>query len=104
MDLIKSLVDKDIFELQQIAFEYLQTEKNLYKSLTEEYSKRTIEICKLVVDDHEEMIVRALSWALRELAKIDKAPVIKFVNEYENHLHKKVLREVNNKLETGLKN
>jgi 3-methyladenine DNA glycosylase AlkD len=67
-------------------------------------SKRTLEICRLVVDDHEEMIIKALSWALRELAKIDKEPVIKFVNEFENRLHKKVLREVKNKLETGLKN
>jgi len=37
LDLIKRLVDQDIFELQQIAFEYLQSQKNLYKSLTEEY-------------------------------------------------------------------
>ena len=172
LDLIWRLIDKDVFELQQIAFEYLQTEKNLYKSLTEEFiesieknldnwisvdyfgaivvgcawrehfvstekvksylksedfwirriavvatvalnqkargglgdSKRTLEICKLVVDDHQEMIVKALSWALRELAKIDKEPVIEFVKENENRLHKKVLREVKNKLETGLKN
>lgn len=32
-------------------------------------SKRTVEICRLVVDDHNDMIVKALSWALRELAK-----------------------------------
>ena len=37
LGLIKQLIDKDVFEIQQIAFEYLQTEKNLYKSLTEEY-------------------------------------------------------------------
>ena len=154
------------------AFEYLQTEKNLYKSLTESFiesieknldnwlsvdyfgaivlgcawrenlistkkvksylgsdnfwirriaivatvslnqkargglgdSNRTLEICRLVVDDHEEMIIKALSWALRELAKVDKEPVIEFVNNYENHLHKKVLREVKNKLEIGTKN
>lgn len=172
LDLIKKLIDKNIFELQQLAFEYLQAEKNLYKSLTEEYiesieknldnwisvdyfgaivvgcawrenlistekiknylesdnfwirriaivatvslnqkarggfgdSKRTLEICKLVVEDHQEMIIKALSWALRELAKVDKKTVIEFVNKYDNQLHKKVLREVKNKLETGLKN
>jgi hypothetical protein len=38
------------------------------------------------------------------LAKIDKEPVIGFINENKDILHKKVLREVNNKLETGLKN
>jgi len=37
LDLIKQLIDEDIFELQQIAFEYLQTEKNLYKTLTEDF-------------------------------------------------------------------
>ncbi len=172
LNLIKQLIDRDVFELQQIAFEYLQTEKNLYKSLTKEYiesieknldnwlsvdyfgalvvgcawrenlintefvkrylssddfwirriavvatvslnqkargghgdSKRTLEICQLVVDDHQEMIIKALSWALRELVKIDKESVIEFINEYKDRLHKKVLREVNNKLETGLKN
>jgi 3-methyladenine DNA glycosylase AlkD len=172
LDLIRQLVDENVFELQQIAFEYLQTEKNLYKSLTEDYiesieknldnwlsvdyfgaivvgcawrenlistekvkrylssdnfwirriaivatvslnqkargglgdSKRTLEICRLVVDDHKEMIIKALSWALRELTKIDKESVIEFVDKYKNSLHKKVLREVNSKLETGLKN
>jgi len=172
LDLIKQLIDADIFELQQIAFEYLQIEKNLYKALTEDFiesieknldnwlsvdyfgaivvgcawrenlistekvkryltskdfwirriaivatvslnqkargghgdSKRTIEICRLVVDDHHEMIVKALSWALRELAKMDDESVIDFIDEYKNRLHKKVLREVKNKLKTGLKN
>jgi hypothetical protein len=41
---------------------------------------------------------------LRELAKIDDESVIDFIDEYKNRLHKKVLREVKNKLETGLKN
>jgi 3-methyladenine DNA glycosylase AlkD len=172
LDLIKELIDKDIFELQQIAFEYLQTEKNLYKALTEDFiesieknldnwlsvdyfgaivvgcawrenlisiekvksylnsndfwirriaivatvslnqkarggygdSKRTIEICRLVVDDHNDMIVKALSWALRELAKIDNESVLEFIEQYKDRLHKKVIREVTNKLETGLKN
>ena len=172
LNLIKLLIDENVFELQQIAFEYLQSEKNLFKSLTVEFiesieinldnwlsvdyfgaivvgcawrenlipiakvknyvksndfwirriaivatvslnqkarggigdSKRTLEICRLVVDDHQEMIVKALSWALRELAKIDKESVIEFVNLHETYLHKKVLREVRNKLEFGLKN
>lgn len=172
LDLIKLLIDENVFELQQIAFEYLRTEKNLFKSLSENYidgieknldnwlsvdyfgaivvgcawrenlistekvkdylnsddfwirriaivatvslnqkarggkgdSKRTLEICRLVVDDHEEMMTKALSWALRELAKIDKESVVEFVNEFESKLHKKVLREVRNKLEIGTKN
>lgn len=172
LELIKLLIHENVFELQQVAFEYLQAEKNLYKSLTQEFidsieinldnwlsvdyfgalvvgcawrenlvstekvkkylksndfwirriavvatvslnqkarggfgdSKRTLEICKLVVDDHNEMIVKALSWALRELSKIDNESVVEFINQNKNSLHKKVLREVNNKLETGYKN
>jgi 3-methyladenine DNA glycosylase AlkD len=172
LELVKSLVNENIFELQQLAFEYIQTDKRVLASLTEKEiddlgknldnwlsvdyygviivgyawrenlistqkvksylisddfwirriaivatvslnqkarggkgdSKRTLEICRLVVDDHNEMIVKALSWALRELAKIDKEPVAKFVNEFEDKLHKKVIREVKNKLVFGTKN
>ena len=65
---------------------------------------QTIEICKLVVNDHEDMIIKALSWALRELAKVEKQPVIDFIDNYKDKLHKKVLREVSNKIEIGTKN
>jgi 3-methyladenine DNA glycosylase AlkD len=67
-------------------------------------SKRTLEICRLAIDDHEDMINKALSWALRELAKVDKEPVISFIDEFKYRLHPRVLREVRNKLEKGLKN
>ena len=67
-------------------------------------SKQTLEICTLVVDDHQEMMTKALSWALRELAKIDKEPVAEFIATYRNRLHKRVLREVAHKLEFGTKN
>lgn len=168
---IEKLVDTNVFEMQQIAYEYFNSDKNLYKSVTLEYiqriskqldnwvlvdvfgtnilgcawrdnivststikryvnsknvwkrrlavvstialnqkskgglgdSKRTLDICKLVVEDHQDMVVKALSWALRELAKVGKAPVIQFIDTNANRLHKKVLRDVNNKLETGRK-
>jgi len=67
-------------------------------------AKRTLEICKLAVNDHVDMINKALSWALRELAKIEKEPVIEFIEKHKNELHSRVLREVKNKLETGTKN
>lgn len=67
-------------------------------------AKRTLEICELAIDDHEDMINKALSWALRELAKVDKEPVIKFIKKFEKKLNPRVLREVRNKLETGTKN
>ena len=65
--------------------------------------KRTLEICKIAVADHEDMINKALSWALRELTKIDKEPVKEFIEKYKDELHPRVIREVNNKLKTGTK-
>ena len=65
---------------------------------------RTLEICELAVDDHHDMINKALSWALREVSKRDKKPVEAFIQKYENRLSKRVLREVKHKLEKGTKN
>jgi 3-methyladenine DNA glycosylase AlkD len=57
-----------------------------------------------VVDDHHDMIQKALSWALRELSKRDRNTVYSFLEHYENRLANRVLREVNHKLEFGTKN
>ena len=65
---------------------------------------RTLQICRLVVDDRDDMVVKALSWSLRELAKRDHLSVRAFVAEHEKRLAPRVLREVRNKLNTGLKN
>ena len=65
---------------------------------------RTLAICNLVVDDREDMVVKALSWSLRELVKRDRRSVKKFLDEKHTHLSKRVVREVTNKLNTGLKN
>jgi 3-methyladenine DNA glycosylase AlkD len=65
---------------------------------------RTLRICQLVVADRDPMVVKALSWALRELSKRDSATVKKFVLENQPALAPLVVREVNNKLKTGLKN
>jgi len=67
-------------------------------------SKRTLEICQLAVDDHEKMVVKALSWALRELAKVDREAVVDFMKQNKEKLHAKVIRDVNNKLKFGTKN
>jgi len=50
------------------------------------------------------MVVKAMSWALRELSKRDAQAVSGFVAEYEDSLAPRVLREVRNKLSSGLKN
>jgi 3-methyladenine DNA glycosylase AlkD len=65
---------------------------------------RTLMICDLLREDRDEMVVKALSWALRELSKRDPGAVRKFVREHAGALAPRVVREVNNKLETGLKN
>ena len=67
-------------------------------------TKRTLMICEKVVNDREDMIVKALSWALRELSKSDKAAVDNFMKKYDTHLAGRVQREVYTKLNTGRKN
>jgi 3-methyladenine DNA glycosylase AlkD len=50
------------------------------------------------------MVVRAMSWALRELVVHDPEAVRGFLAENDDLLAARVKREVTNKLETGLKN
>jgi 3-methyladenine DNA glycosylase AlkD len=50
------------------------------------------------------MVVKALSWALRELSKRDPEAAEQFLEEHQGVLASRVLREVRNKLSTGLKN
>jgi 3-methyladenine DNA glycosylase AlkD len=65
---------------------------------------RTLMICKIVIADRDDMVVKALSWALRELSKRDPESVRTFLREHEGVLAARVVREVNSKLKTGLKN
>jgi 3-methyladenine DNA glycosylase AlkD len=65
---------------------------------------RTLMVCKLLVSDRDDMVVKALSWALRELSKRDQGSVNEFMLEHGEALAPRVVREVNNKLNTGLKN
>lgn len=66
-------------------------------------AQRTLQICRLVVDDRDDMVVKALSWALRELSKRDPKPVVEFINEFREQLASRVFREVVNKLVSGVK-
>ena len=65
---------------------------------------RTLQVCRLLADDHDDMVFKALSWALRALVVHDPDKVNKFLDKYENVLAAQVKREVRNKLTTGLKN
>jgi 3-methyladenine DNA glycosylase AlkD len=66
--------------------------------------RATLMICRLLVSDRDDMVVKALSWALRELSKRDPGAVSQFLQQHEGVLAPRVVREVNNKLKTGLKN
>jgi 3-methyladenine DNA glycosylase AlkD len=65
---------------------------------------RTLKVCQTLVDDRDDMVVKALSWALRELVKRDPKAVITFLNRFGARVAARVRREVRSKLKTGLKN
>jgi 3-methyladenine DNA glycosylase AlkD len=65
---------------------------------------RTLAICELLLADRDEIVVKALSWALRALVKPDPAAVGQFMEKFADELAPLVKREVRNKLTTGLKN
>jgi 3-methyladenine DNA glycosylase AlkD len=65
---------------------------------------RTLEVCRLLAGDPDDMVVKALSWALRELVVHDPGAVERFLSEHGEILAARVKREVGNKLRTGLKN
>jgi hypothetical protein len=67
-------------------------------------SYRTLQVCRLLERDRDPMVAKALSWALRELAKRDPRAVREFLSGRGDVLPAIVLREVSNKLRTGLKN
>ncbi len=66
-------------------------------------ASRTLHICAMLIDDRDDMVVKAISWALRELAKRDPESVRGFMEEHRDRAASRVIREVRNKLETGLK-
>jgi hypothetical protein len=65
---------------------------------------KTLAICSRLIDDRDDMVVKAMSWALRTLASKDADAVREFLNEHRERLAPRVLRETTNKLSTGLKN
>ena len=67
-------------------------------------ARRSLSICRLLADDRDDMVVKALSWALRALAERDAPAVRRFIEKNEARLAALVLREVRHKLATGRKN
>ncbi len=64
---------------------------------------RTLAVCRHVVEDRDDMVVKALSWALRSLVEWDRAAVSAFLKEHQSTLAGRVTREVSTKLQTGRK-
>lgn len=64
----------------------------------------TLAICEMLIDDREDMVVKALSWALRVLASRDPKAVHAFLERHKDRLAARVRRECRLKLETGKKN
>ena len=64
---------------------------------------RTLDICRRLAADSDDMVVKALSWALRELVIWDPEAVRRFLDAHRKVLAARVVREVRSKLETGRK-
>jgi 3-methyladenine DNA glycosylase AlkD len=65
--------------------------------------ERTLAVCATLAGDRDDMVERALSWALRALAGRDSGAVRRFMATEDARLGARVKREVRNKLATGLK-
>lgn len=66
-------------------------------------ARRTLRVCRMLLGDRDEMVVKAMSWSLRELARRDRASVEAFLVKEESRLASRVRREVLNTLRTGRK-
>jgi 3-methyladenine DNA glycosylase AlkD len=64
---------------------------------------RTLAICRRLAGDRDDMVEKALSWALRFLSQRDRPAVEAFMDEMDEALPARVRREVRHKLATGLK-
>lgn len=67
-------------------------------------ARRTLMIAEMLVADREDMVVKAVSWALRSLVSWDAKAVKAFLDKHEDVLAARAKREVRAKLSTGLKN
>ena len=66
--------------------------------------ERMLDICERLAGDGDDMVVKALSWALRELSKREPVAARRFLKQHDAVLAARVKREVRRKLETGKKN
>jgi 3-methyladenine DNA glycosylase AlkD len=65
--------------------------------------ERTFALCLRLAGDRDDMVEKAVSWALRWLAQKDRAAVDAFWDAHVDDFRPRVKREVGHKLSTGLK-
>lgn len=73
------------------------------RSPAQNSTERTLEICRLLIADRDEMVVKAMSWALRRLGANEPEAARNFVNQHQKQLARLIVREVTRKLATGRK-
>ena len=64
---------------------------------------RMLVVCRLLAADRDDMVVKAMSWALRGAVPHDPEAIQIFLNDHDEVLAARVKREVRNRLTTGLK-
>ena len=67
-------------------------------------TRRTLMVCEPLAGDRDDMVAKAMSWALRDLIAHDRRAVERFLRRHDARLPALVKREVRNKLTTGVKN
>jgi 3-methyladenine DNA glycosylase AlkD len=65
--------------------------------------RRTLAICGILLHDRDDLVIKAMSWALRELIVHGRSSVEAFLVAHDHQLAARVKREVRSKLTTGLK-
>lgn len=73
------------------------------RPIARDSTRRTLEICRMLISDRDEMVVKAMSWALRRLGTVDPEAARSFVNQHKEQLASLIVREVSRKLDTGRK-
>jgi 3-methyladenine DNA glycosylase AlkD len=66
-------------------------------------TRRTLAVVGILINDRDDTVIKAVSWALRSLVPWDPRAVRSFLESHETELAARVKREVRSKLETGLK-
>jgi len=74
------------------------------RNATKPDAASTLDICLRLAGDADDMVEKAVSWALRYLSQKDRDAVASIMDEHGDQFRPRVRREVRNKLSTGLKN